>query len=35
MDLRNKKMDRVSARTANAKHMVFQTADRQKYMIMN
>ena len=35
MDKRNKKTDRVATRTANAKHMVFQTSDRQKYMITN
>jgi len=35
MDKRNKRVDRVVNRSTNAKHMVFETPDSQKYMIMN
>ena len=35
MDKRNRKMDKINNRTTNAKQMVFQTRDSQKYMIMN
>ena len=35
MDRRNLKMDKVNNRTMNAKQMVFQTQDKQSFMIMN
>ena len=35
MDKQNRRKDRISNRTANAKAMVFETADARKFMIMN
>lgn len=35
MDKRNVKMERVLNRTGNAKSMVFETMDKQRFMIMN
>ena len=35
MDKRNRKMDKINNRTTNAKQMIFQTPDSQKFMIMN